>query len=121
VRKPVPGKLSFNYERDWISYGVKPEQIGAELARDLACQRRRDLPPILKGESDEQLREIRKVYKEVGELAFFDSRLTNMNKAGFTRLIVAVSINVGYSMDKLADMETVAVRCSQPAPGKLPQ
>ncbi|KAK0657687.1 hypothetical protein B0T16DRAFT_66891 [Cercophora newfieldiana] len=80
-------KLYFDYNRPWVSYRVKPEQVGSELARDLARQKRELLPAILKGAPRERLAQHRRRYEGAGELQLFDIRYKNVNTNGFTRLI----------------------------------
>ncbi|KAK0632794.1 hypothetical protein B0T14DRAFT_491084 [Immersiella caudata] len=88
--KPAPAgskKTNFNYDREWVSYGVERDQVGERLHKDLLQQKRIQLPAILKGASLDRLREYRKIYKDAGELELFNTRCTHLNEGGLTRLI----------------------------------
>jgi hypothetical protein len=94
--KPAPvgaDKIAFNYNREWVSYGVRRDQVGDKLRKDLLRQKRIELPAILKGVSDGRLKEFRQVYKDAGELELFKSRCEHLNEGGLTRLIFQVSLD----------------------------
>ncbi|KAK4454587.1 hypothetical protein QBC34DRAFT_375096 [Podospora aff. communis PSN243] len=88
--KPEPvgaNKIAFNYKREWVSYGVRRDQVGDKLRKDLLRQKRIELPAILKGVSDGRLKEFRQMYADAGELELFKSRCDHVNEGGLTRLI----------------------------------
>jgi hypothetical protein len=98
--KPAPagGKtINFDYEREWISYGVERDQVGEKLLKDLLQKKRINLPPILKGISHGRLKEYRQIYKDAGELQLFRTRCNHLNEGGLTRLIFQVSLDQVFS------------------------